>query len=201
MTKSPTKILAYSEVLFEKFSEIWGYTRLSVAILLLVSLLNSGEAKGQIVPNSYNASLAWDAHIDSTVTAYRVYYGTVSENYTTSINVENQTTVTIPNLESGIVYFFAITAINSSGLESGISNQVSFQPGQEGISIQLAANGAPELSVKGLIGQKYDLEATEDLVTWSVIDTFTIGEGGSQKITDPNAIAFPTRFYRTRVSP
>lgn len=183
------------------FCKIMRFAKVPAGILSMAMLLSPGGANGATVPGSYHVSLAWDAHIDPAVTGYRVHYGAVSGNYTSSIVVENGTTITIPGLASGIVYHFAITAINSSGSESGFSNQVSFLPGLDGTSIQLAPNGAVDLLVKGLIGQRYDIEATQDLRTWTIIRTITLGDGGSQKFTDPNAAAFPTRFYRTRKSP
>lgn len=185
----------------EKFREIIACAKVSAVILLLALIYNPGKTEGQTLSSSYHVSLAWDAPIDPTVTGYRVHYGTVSGNYTSNIAVGNLTTAKIQGLSKGIVYFFAVTALNSAGLESRFSNQVSFQAGLDGTSIQLAANGAVDLFVKGLIGQKYDIEATQDLITWTIISSITLGDGGSQKFTDPNAAAFPTRFYRTRKSP
>jgi hypothetical protein len=52
--------------------------------------------------------------------------------------------------------------------------------------------------VKGLIGHMYDVEATEDLTTWTVIGTVTLGVSGSLGFTDTNAASFPRRFYRTQ---
>lgn len=185
----------------DRFFKIMKFAKVPAGIISMAMLLSPGVARGATVPGTYNVSLAWDAHIDPAVTGYRIHYGAVSGNYSSSIAVGSVTTITVPGLASGVVYFFAITAINSSGLESGLSNQVSFLPGLDGTSLQLAADGTVDLFVKGLIGQKYDIEATQDLITWTIISTITLGDGGSQKFTDPNAAAFPTRFYRTRKSP
>ena len=57
---------------------------------------------------------------------YKIYYGNESGNYRTSIHIDN------PGIAIYVVeylrpntYFFVITAINSSGVESQFSNEVS----------------------------------------------------------------------------
>ena len=42
-----------------------------------------------------------------------------------SVNVGNVTTYAITNLVIGTTYYFAVSAFNSSGIESGFSNEVS----------------------------------------------------------------------------
>jgi hypothetical protein len=185
----------------KQFREIMACAKISSVILLVALIYNPGKTQGQTLPSSYHVSLAWDAHIDPTVTGYRVHYGTASGNYTSSIAVGSLRTVKIQGLLKDIVYFFALTALNSSGLESAFSNQVSFLPGLDGISIQRAANGSIDLNLKGLINQKYEIEATQDLKTWTLINTVTVGDGGSLKLNDSNAAIFPSRFYRARKSP
>jgi hypothetical protein len=55
---------------------------------------------------------------------YKVYYGTSSGNYTVLKNVGNVTTYKVGNLSSGL-YYFAVTAYDTSGNESDYSNEVS----------------------------------------------------------------------------
>ena len=50
----------------------------------------------------------------------------------------------------------------------------------------------------GPIGHTYDILATQDFVTWTVIGTVTVGASGSLDFTDTNAASFSKRFYRTR---
>jgi hypothetical protein len=54
------------------------------------------------------------------------------------------------------------------------------------------------LTVNGLIGHTYDIQATQDFKTWTVIGTVTVGASGSLDFTDTNAASFSRRFYRTR---
>lgn len=55
---------------------------------------------------------------------YKVYYGTASGTYNTSINVNNVTSWTVTNLSEGRGYYFAVTAYDIAGNESDFSNEV-----------------------------------------------------------------------------
>lgn len=71
-----------------------------------------------------NVTLAWDPNTESDLAGYKLYYGTASGVYGTVISVGNQTTYTVTGLPAG-TYYFAVTAYNTEGLESGFSNEVS----------------------------------------------------------------------------
>jgi hypothetical protein len=71
-----------------------------------------------------DVTLAWDANTESDLAGYKVYYGTASGVYGTPITIGTQTTYTVTGLPPG-TYYFAVTAYNTSGLESGYSNEVS----------------------------------------------------------------------------
>jgi hypothetical protein len=70
------------------------------------------------------ATLAWDAGTDPSVAGYKVYYGTSSRNYQVVIDAGKNTGCTIPNLQNGSTYYFAVTGYSNSGVESGYSNEV-----------------------------------------------------------------------------
>ena len=70
------------------------------------------------------ATLTWTASTSSTVTGYRIYYGTTSGTYTNHIDVGNITQYAIQTLPAG-TYYFAVTAYDASGGESADSNEVS----------------------------------------------------------------------------
>ena len=71
-------------------------------------------------------TLEWDPNPESeNVTGYKVYYGYSSGNYEINFNVGNQTTYTIPDLKSGQVYYFAVTAYNE-GYESSFSEEIDY---------------------------------------------------------------------------
>jgi hypothetical protein len=71
-----------------------------------------------------DVTLSWDPNSETNLAGYRIYYGTGPGVYTTPITVGTQTSYTITNLAPG-TYFFAVTAFNTLGLESGFSNEVS----------------------------------------------------------------------------
>jgi len=78
------------------------------------------------------ATLSWDpptTNVDGSpltgLSGYKVYYGTASGNYTQTINVGNVTTYIAANLTDGLTYYFAVTASDTLGNESGYSNEVS----------------------------------------------------------------------------
>ena len=71
-----------------------------------------------------DVSLAWDASTSPNIASYKIYYGVNSGTYTTTIPIGNQTTYTLTGIPNG-TYYFAVTAVDSSGNESGFSNEVS----------------------------------------------------------------------------
>lgn len=77
-----------------------------------------------------DATLSWsppaantDGSVISGLAGYKVYYGTSSGRYTQTIDAGNVTTCKVLNLNPGANYYFSVTAYNSSGMESGYSNE------------------------------------------------------------------------------
>jgi hypothetical protein len=54
------------------------------------------------------------------------------------------------------------------------------------------------MTLSGQIGHTHEIQATQNLKTWIVIDILTLGAGGSLNFIDTNAPDFPERSYRTR---
>ena len=72
-----------------------------------------------------SANLTWSAST-SNASGYRVYYGTTSGSYAQAMGSGSPaagTTYTVTGLESGKTYYFAVTAVDSTGRESGYSNE------------------------------------------------------------------------------
>jgi hypothetical protein len=69
--------------------------------------------------------LAWDPNTESDVVGYKVYFGTSSRSYGSPIDIRSVTVYLLENLTMGQVYYIAVTAYDSSGYESGYSNEVS----------------------------------------------------------------------------
>ncbi len=71
-------------------------------------------------------TIAWNPNTESDLAGYKVYYGSVTGTYDTSVDVGNKTNYTILGIVSGQGYFIAVTAYDTSGNESGYSNEISY---------------------------------------------------------------------------
>ncbi len=79
---------------------------------------------GTGVSTQYSVSLSWNASTSS-VTGYNVYRGLTSGSYT-KINstLDPSTTYTDNSVAAGTTYYYAATAVNSSGQESSYSSPI-----------------------------------------------------------------------------
>src|SRR5262249_41890426 len=91
---------------------------LPVVLTILVSWAWNSQAAAQSV------TLAWDPAANAA--GYRLYSGTTSRVYTQQIDVGNATSALVSNLINGQTYFFAVTAYNTTGVESALSNEISY---------------------------------------------------------------------------
>lgn len=73
-----------------------------------------------------SVTLFWHPSADTNVAGYRIYYGTVSQNYTNVVTVGNVTNAAITGLADGTTYYFAATTTDAFGDESAFSNEASF---------------------------------------------------------------------------
>jgi hypothetical protein len=147
-----------------------------------------------------NVDLAWSPSTAPLVAGYNLYYGGASGVYTNEVSAGNATNATISGLIPGTAYFFAATAYSASGLESTFSSEVLITVPMPTPGVQLQITPAKQfvLTVSGQVGHTYNILATQDLQTWKVIGTVTVGAGGSSNFTDTNAAGFSRRFYRTQ---
>jgi fibronectin type 3 domain-containing protein len=99
--------------------------------------------------NAHGASvtLAWDPNPETDLAGYRVYYGTASRSYSQTNSAGNVTTNVVGGLATGITYYFAVTAYNTSGLESDFSNEVNYTP-------SLSSNSPPVISLTTLVNSQ-----------------------------------------------
>lgn len=75
------------------------------------------------------ATLSWDANTEDDLAGYKLYFGTAPGKYGPPVDVGKTATPLAPshilNLAQDETYFFAVTAYDTSGNESGFSNEVS----------------------------------------------------------------------------
>ena len=111
----------------KSISRIW-ILSFVIVVCIFIGVIESNALAAQ-------ATLAWDSNAESDLAGYRIHYGTASGSYTVHTDVHNVTTYTVTGLTAGQTYYFAATAYDASGNESGYSNSVSYAVP--------AANGAP----------------------------------------------------------
>jgi len=171
-----------------------------LAGIVCFAMLHNAAQASEPLPTTYSLTLEWNPSESPQITGNHVYYGTNIGDYTQSIFVGNVAVAIVPGLSFGVTYYFAITATDADGVESEFSNEISYRqefPAAQMLSRGLV-NGQFMLTVTGTAGHAYDLEATQDFITWTVIGTGTVDTNGSLDFTDPAAASFQQRFYRTR---
>ena len=185
-------------------ARIMGLTKILAGIVFFALLHNPSQTFGATAPAGQSVTLVWNANTDPNVAGCNVYYGVSSGDYTSMVNAGNATNTTVSGLVAGVTYYFAATAYDSAGAQSGYSTEATYtvpvtvttMPAQ--VQIRSAPAGQFILTVSGPTGQTYNVQATQDLKTWTVIGTVTVGAGGSLDFTDTGAASFPQRFYRTQ---
>jgi hypothetical protein len=98
--------------------------------LSVLTFVFSFSAHGALIQGSSGntVTLAWDANTEPDLAGYKVYWGRSSRHYDNSpvptVAPSANPTFTTPALPNG-TWYFAVTAYNTSGLESDYSNEVS----------------------------------------------------------------------------
>jgi hypothetical protein len=183
-------------------------------IILVALFLDFGRV------SAANVSLSWMPSSSTNVTGYNIYYGTISRNYTGKIQVGKVTTITISNLTCGITYFFSATALDSSGGESGFSNETQFLvPGVLLLGTSATnraplaraatpANGSPlnaalkpanpmVMVFPAAPSHWYEVQATVDFLSWTTVWTTGVATSNAWvQFSDTNACAYASRYYR-----
>jgi hypothetical protein len=120
----------------------------------------------EAVAGGSSVMLAWDPSVSPAIAGYRVYQGTNSHAYTTTISAGAATQTTLAGLNSGVTYFFAVTAYDTSGLESDFSSEVSYTPNgatnQTGLVFASDSGNitAPFIASNGIVWQTVQTAAT-----------------------------------------
>ena len=118
----------------------WISPRISVNAVFLFITLIAATLFSTVTAFSAQVTLAWDPNTETNLRGYKLYYGFESSNYTHTIDVGNQTSYSISDLESNVVHYFAATAYDTSGNESDFSEEVSYLVPKEPVPTE---NGPP----------------------------------------------------------
>jgi len=73
-----------------------------------------------------DVTLAWDPNSEPDLAGYKLYIGNSSGNYIQTRDLGLTTQYTIRDWIGGPPYFFALTAYNQKGFESGFSGEVQY---------------------------------------------------------------------------
>lgn len=76
--------------------------------------------------NTLAVTLEWDANPEPNVAGYKVYIGSQSRQFDTVIDVGPATQKPLESLQAGRLYYFAVTAYDSDGLESELSEEITY---------------------------------------------------------------------------
>src|SRR5262245_12479422 len=102
----------------------WGRLRLKSLVI------NSCGFLAALIPFSgfaaTSVTVAWDPDPNPNVTGHKVYYGTVSSTYTSSVTASSSTNAVITGLVEGTTYYIAATALDNLGQESDFSGEISY---------------------------------------------------------------------------
>ncbi|MCB2170018.1 MAG: fibronectin type III domain-containing protein, partial [Deltaproteobacteria bacterium] len=111
-----------------------------------------------------SVTLRWQPNSEPDISGYNLYYGAESREYALPIPVGNVSSFTVNNLVEGNTYYFSLTAVDTSGNESGYSyevsaNATSSEPATEDYRLSLSANSnrsnAVQLNDQTISGNVY----------------------------------------------
>ena len=143
--------------------------RLSISYLLAFIFLCL-----PVVSWAASVTLRWQANTEADIAGYNLYYGTASRDYGLPIPTGNVTSYTVDNLDEGQTYYFSLTALDTSGNESGYSSEISAnatssEPATEDYILLLSYNSdrsnAVKLSGQTISGDVYIYLNPEDYVS------------------------------------
>jgi Fibronectin type III domain len=166
-------------------------------ILTAGLLLLGGQASAQ---NGLTATVAWDVSPSTNVASYTVYYGTSTGYYTNSISVDaSSTSLVIGGLNPGIVYFFAVTAVNDLNDESDFSTEAYFAiPAAPHLLAQTSRNSAGDLLLRittlQVIPRYWEVQFSLDLVNW-----YSYGYGSDSSVdilSSIDPVTYPQLYFR-----
>ena len=150
------------------------------------------------------ATISWDKNPEPDIKGYKIYYGTSSRNYDSSIWIASpdQTSYVFDSLQEGATYYFAVTAIDLADQESELSEEasktipVSNHPPTAAFTADPPSGSSP-LSVTFDAGASSDPDAGEALAySWNFGDG-TAGSGVTVSHTFQDAGSYTVQLTVT----
>ena len=128
-------------------------TKRSIIFMFLLLLVPGALCLAPFISTADAASvtLAWDYNQEDDLAGYRLHYGNSSGNYSEVIDVGNNNRYTVGGLSAGVAYYFAVTAYDSQGSESGYSTELAYTPGVITHTITALAGDNGRITPGGLV--------------------------------------------------
>jgi hypothetical protein len=163
-SRSAIRIISWR--IFSKLSRLVSFVALALALVTVAAHAQLGTPQLKAAkPADKGVELSWGAV--GGATSYNIYWGTASG--ITTVNAAghaNQTGVayTVPSLNNGTTYYFAVTAVDASG-ESALSNEFSAIP-----AVQAAAQPKASTATQPTtnVGQSLDTNIQTPTMTYGV---------------------------------
>ena len=159
----------------------------SFYLIFVGSVLAHGLSPSLSAQETASVRLGWDANTEANLGGYKLYYGSASRQYSGSLDVGKVTVAEIGGLVRGSTYYFAVTAYNTSRLESTFSQE---------LSITIPVNAPPTLDPIANI-----VVAEDSGLTLVPLSGISSGDGSAQtlKVTasssNPSLIPSPAVMY------
>ncbi|MEY3897433.1 MAG: hypothetical protein RLZZ214_2954 [Verrucomicrobiota bacterium] len=158
----------------------------------------------------HSIPLAWNAPPETGITGYKVYVGAASQQYTQVLSAGTNLALSVANMEFGKTYYFAVTAIGSTGLESLLSSELAVKIAQPPVPVGggISTNGSGQTGLNWSYpvsafssSPQFIVESSPDLVQWTQVATVlpaasTGGTSQTAQFSWPFAITGTRKFYR-----
>ena len=164
--------------------------RFSILVVIIVSLISLFS----LIPSSFSAevTLAWDPNTETDLAGYKVYYKTGSSGTPydgtgidqgdsgISIPLDNLATpdnpsLSLTGLQDNEFYYLVVTAVDSSGNESGYSNEAMYESSSTVVAYVITSSSGPNGSIT---------PAGTTTVTQGVNQTYSISPDANYHIQD-----------------
>jgi len=150
----------------------------------------------QFLTQGASYQLAWNSNPEPDIAYYRLHIGTSSGRYLTVVPVGKVTSHVATNLVAGRTYFFALSAVNTSNIESDRSAEVSTAVSGN-LSLSIAqVPGEIRITVQGTPGQTYNIQPADTLPQWGGGTTRTADASGRIVVSEPITSQGSRRFFR-----
>ena len=171
-------------------------SRLVVVLSVIITGLTASLA-----PSAYGQSiqLAWDASSDSNVTGYNVYRsqqsGVFSSTPLNGSSVLMTAAFTDSSVQSGSTYYYVVTAVSTTGVESDYSNQVQATVPVTVINQAPVVSAGPAQTITLPANATLTATATDDGLPNGVLTySWTVVSGHGVTLSSPTASSTQASF-------